>query len=281
MLNLKKKIWIVKQKEIGKLTDSEIASVQKVTRMTVHRLWVKYNQYGEDALKDKQLGRPKQDIPNDIKNLVIKKKKETGFGVRKIEGILNLEGIYIPHNKIHEILTEVGLVEHNPKKGKRYNYIRWERKHSNSLWQTDFCWIEKLECWLCAWLDDHSRFITAMDYMTEATTNNVIELFEKAADKYGYPRETISDRGAQFYAMRGGTSRFLEHIESKGVKHIYASIKKPTTCGKIERFWGTHNRERWNFSTLKDFMNYYNHKRPHMSLNYYTPYAVYMKDFKV
>ena len=168
-----------------------------------------------------------------------------------------------------------------PKKGRRKNYIRWERKHSNSLWQTDFCWIERLECWLCGWLDDHSRFVPIADYITEATTDNVITLFEKAAKKHGYPRQTLSDRGSQFYPNLGRSCRFLEHMKSKEVEHIFASIKKPTTCGKLERFWGTHNQERWNFSSFRKFLNHYNHKGPHMSLEYLTPYEVYMRDMNV
>ncbi len=126
------------------------------------------------------------------------------------------------------MLSNAGLVEHNPKKGKRYHYIRWERKHSNSLWQTDFSYIARLQCWLCAWLDDHSRLITIAEYLTEATTDEVLRLFEKAAKRYSYPRETLSDRGTQFYANLGETCRFLEHMKSKGVNHIYASLKKPT-----------------------------------------------------
>lgn len=270
-------MWIVKQKEKGKLIDSEIASIQKVTRMTIHRLWVRYNEGGIKALENKKLGRPKQTIPKSIRNLVIEKRRQ-GYGIRKIEGLLDQEGFHIPHNKIHGILKEAKLVEPEPKKGRRYNYIRWERKHSNSLWQTDFCWVSKLDCWLCAWLDDHSRLITAADYLTEATTDNAINLFEKAAKKYGYPRETLSDRGAQFYANLGETCKFLEYMKAKGVKHIYASLKKPTTCGKLERWFGTHNKERWQFATLRKFVNYYNDKRPHMSLNYLTPYTIYIRD---
>lgn len=279
MLSLKKKEWIVKQKEKGGLTDSEIASAQKVSRMTVYRLWVKYGQ--QESLESEQVGRPKQEVSKKVRDLVIKTKKETGFGVRRIEGVLGLKGVHVPHNKIYEILNEAGLVEHNPKKGRRYNYVRWERKHSNSLWQTDFCWVSKLDCWLCAWLDDHSRFVPVAEYLTEATTDEVLRLFEKASKRFGYPRQTISDRGTQFYANLGETCRFLEHMRSKRIHHIYASVKKPTTCGKMERWWGTHNRERWNFTSLRKFLNYYNYKRPHMSLSYYTPHAVYTRDMQV
>jgi putative transposase len=214
-----------------------------------------------------------------LRQKIIDLRKE-GHGIRRIEGLLKLDGIDVSHNKVHKLLARLKLVVPEPKKARRNKYIRWERKHSNSLWQTDFCWIEKLQCWLCAWLDDHSRFVPVAEYIKEATSDNAIRLFEKGAIRFGYPRQTLSDRGSQFYSNLGETCRFLEHMKSKGVHHIYASVKKPTTCGKLERLWGTHNIERWNFSSLEKFIDYYNYERPNMSLDYLTPYEVFVRDMK-
>ncbi len=274
MLSIQKKQWIITQKKKGKLTDSQIALSQGISRRYVQKLWKLHLTSG---IQENTLGRPEVKLPFEIKQQIINLRKE-GHGIRRIEGLLKLRNVHVSHNKIHKILKRMNLVVPEPKKGRRKNYIRWERKHTNSLWQTDFCWIEKLGCWLCAWLDDHSRFVPIAQYMSNATTDNVLQIFEKAAQKYGYPRQTLSDRGTQFYAQRGGASRFILHLESKNVEHIYASVKKPTTCGKLERFWGTHNKERWNFSSLEKFIHYYNHERPHMSLEYLTPYEVFMRD---
>lgn len=280
MLSYEKKKWIVTQKNKGYLSDWEIASAQKVTRMTVYRIFNAYNKLGLSAFEDKPVGRKADVIPERICREILEQRKK-GYGIRTIEGLLSLNGLKISHNKIHRFLRAEGLVKPEPKKGRRNKYIRWERNHSNSLWQTDFCWIERLGCWLTGWLDDHSRFIVSAEYVNEATTEESLRLFEGAAHKYGYPKETLSDRGTQYYAVRGETSRFLDYMQSRRVNHIYASIKKPTTCGKLERFWGTHNKERWNFNSLQDFIQFYNFKRPHMSLNYKTPYEVYKRDFKV
>ena len=70
-------------------------------------------------------------------------------------------------------------------------------------------------------------------------------------------------------------------MKSKGINPIYASIKKPTACGKLERWWRTHNDERWEFSSLKKFVTHYNEKRLHMSLDWKTPYEVWLRDLKV
>lgn len=271
MLNFEKRLWIIKQKKKGVLTDKEIAGSQNVSRMTINKLWRVYQQRGIESLRNKHLGRKADEIPSTVKQAILDK-RNLGFGIRKIEGLLALDGIKISHNKIHRVLRRDGLVKPEPKKALRKKYIRWERKHSNSLWQTDFCWQERLQCWIIAYLDDHSRFVVGIQYTKIATTEIAINLFNESVSKYGLPRETLSDRGTQF------KEQFLSYIQSKGVNHIYASIKKPTTCGKLERFWLTHNKERWNFNSLIDFINYYNFKRQHMSLNYLTPYEVYTRD---
>ncbi len=279
MLNFNKRKWMISKCEEG-MSISDICKAQGVSRQTFYNLKEDYSKKGIEALRDKFVGRRLDSIPPKIQDKIIAKRKE-GNGIRRIEGLLKQEGIKISDREIRRTLIEKDLHIFEPKKGKRYKYIRWQRNHSNSLWQTDFCWIEKLGCWLTAWLDDHSRLITAADYITEATTESSLNLFERGAKKWGLPRETLSDRGAQYYSGPGEACRFLEHMQFKGVKHIYASVKKPTTCGKMERWWGTHNTERWKFDTLLQFVNHYNYKRPHMSLGYKTPYEVWKKDLKV
>lgn len=280
MLDSKKKLWIVKQKEAGKLTDSEIASAQRITRRHVQRIWNNYKEEGMDFLLQGQIGRKADQISKVIEDKILALRNKD-YGIRKIEGLLKQEKIIISKRKITRVLIQNNLHTKQPEKGKRYNYIKWEREHSNSLWQTDFCWISKLDCWLTAYLDDHSRLIVSAEYVTEATTDNSIRIFEKGVKKYGLPRETLSDRGTQYYAVMGETSRFLEYMKSKGVNHIYSSIKKPTTCGKLERWWKTHNDERWNFSSLNEFVKHYNEERLHMSLDYNTPYYIWKRDLKM
>lgn len=271
MLNLKKKEWIIRQKIKGELTNQEIADSQGISKRWIQNLWANHKQNGSEILNSKPLGRKADEIPSTVKQAILDKRK-LGYGIRKIEGLLALDGIKISHNKIHRVLRGDGLVKPEPKKALRKKYIRWERKHSNSLWQTDFCWQEKLQCWIIAYLDDHSRFVVGIRYTKLATTEVAIRLFDESVRKHGLPRETLSDRGTQF------KEQFLSYMQSRGVNHIYASIKKPTTCGKLERFWLTHNKERWNFNSLIDFINYYNFERQHMSLNYLTPYEVFIRD---
>lgn len=280
MLDYKKKLWIVRQKEKGKLTDSEIAISQRISRRHVQRICGSYKQKGIDGLRDKPIGRQIDEIPKQMQDKILALRKQN-YGIRKIAGLIEQEGNRISKEKVTRVLVEHDLHKFEPKKGRRYKYIKWERKHSNSLWQTDFCWIEKKGCWITAWLDDHSRLITAARYLTEATTENALHLFEQGVKAYGAPREVLSDRGTQYYAAGGEACVYKNYFEGKGINVIYASVKKPTTCGKMERWWRTHNDERWNFSSLGKFVHNYNYERPHMSLGWRTPYEIWKKDLKV
>ncbi len=281
MLNFKKRVWIVKQKERGQLNDSEIAISQGITRRAVQKIWTRYQNHGFDALQEQLRGRKMDVIPLAYQQEILKWRKKQ-YGIHKIKGMLQQNGITISKQKITRVLMQHKLHVVAPEKGRRYHYIRWERKHSNSLWQTDYCWVERLGCWLTGWLDDHSRLLTSAAYVTEATTENAIKLFEEGARRFGLPRETLSDRGSQYWSQHGEeTSLFFTSLQALGVHHIYASVKKPTTCGKLERFWRTHNDERWTFKSLERFVKHYNYSRPHMSLGWKTPYEVWKRDLKV
>ncbi|EQD28151.1 ISA0963-3 transposase, partial [mine drainage metagenome] len=75
----------------------------------------------------------------------------------KIEKYCDILGIpRIPHNKIHRILIEAGMTKSIGKKVKRKNWIRYERKYSNSLWHGDFTETPDGKQ-VIAYIDDASR----------------------------------------------------------------------------------------------------------------------------
>lgn len=78
--------------------------------------------------------------------------------------------------------------------------------------------------------------------------------------------------------MWGGTSAFDVRLGELGIRHILAGIGKPTTTGKIGRWFGTYDREAWRFETLDDFLFYYNQVRPHQSLDYEKTMEVFLAD---
>jgi len=155
-------------------------------------------------------------------------------------------------------------------------YKHWQRTHPNSLWQCDLKLVDAE--WLITILDDHSRYVTASQIFNEGTAENVIWLLDQAVHEYNKPREILTDHGSQFWSVRKGESSFDTYCEQHGIKHILGGIGKPTTQGKIERWFRTYDQEHTRFPLHRKFIQYYNYERPHMSLNYKTPAEVYYRD---
>lgn len=112
------------------------------------------------------------------------------------------------HNKIHRILTQEGLARKEPKKSKQRKWVRWERKHSNSMWHTDYTeYDDGTE--IILYEDDASRCIMGYGQFDNATTANAILVFDDAVELWRtVPRELMSDHGSQFCEDENKEYRF-------------------------------------------------------------------------
>jgi putative transposase len=146
-LNQKKIDWIIKQKE-QRVSSSEIARIQKITTRYVNMIYEKYKKYGKIIVNDP--GRKKDKISEDQKDLVLDiRSKYPTAGALAIEHYLKDRSINMTHNKIHRILKEEGMAMDEYNKKKQRKWVRYERKHSNSLWHMD--WFEYEEKNYCKW----------------------------------------------------------------------------------------------------------------------------------
>ena len=72
------------------------------------------------------------------------------------------------------------LASNDTNKQRKRKWVKYERRHSMSLWHTDWYLIEDDRWsgkWLIAYLDDASRFIVGYGIFDEATTENAIYLY--------------------------------------------------------------------------------------------------------
>jgi putative transposase len=267
-LNLRKVRWIVREMHKGELSVYKIAKLQGVTPQHVRRLHRKYGKIQLYLLNKsvclRKCGRKPILISPEETDAVITVKKEMGFGAVNIEKVLAEKGIKIPHNRIHKILLENGLAKEEPKKGRRRKWIRFQRRHSNSMWHADWTWYRGRN--LIFFEDDCSRLITGYGAFKNATTDITISVFNSAVEKWGKPREVLTDRGTQFCVDENNRYRFREHLKSLGIKHILARVKHPQTNGKLERLNYTMFKLIELKGSLDAAVKFYNEERPHMSL---------------
>jgi len=242
----------------------------EVCKRTLQRWTKKHNEIEWD-LKDKS-SRPKNiktKITEEDELKIIKIKKQTGWGERKIENFVDLS-----HTSINKILNKHKLTNPNPRRKKRLKYIRWQREHLNSLWQMDVSDQKIKDKYCFAVIDDCSRYCVGLIDLNRVTTAVVTNILDELIKIHGKPREILTDNGNVF-GLRSKHSKFDRWCRRRGIKHIRTAIHSPTTTGKIERFFQTLARELKFCKDHHEFRMRYNHFRPHTSLDRRSPSDVY------
>ena len=140
----------------------------------------------------------------------------------------------------------------------------------NQLWQTDFTYLRVIGWgwfYLSTVFDDFSRYILAWKLCTTMTATDVSETLAMALRSSSLERvrvrhrpRLLSDNGPSYVSAQLG-SWLAEH----GMTHTRGKPYHPMTQGKIERYE----------ARLAEFVDYYNSRRYHESLNNLTPADVY------
>ena len=242
----------------------------EVSERTLQR-WNKKLNEEEWDLKDKST-RPnniKRKITSEIESEVIKIRKETGWGENKISDFVNVSSW-----SVNKILNKHNLTHPNENRRKRIKYIRWQRKHPNSLWQMDVSDQKIKDKYCFAVIDDCSRYCLGLFALNNISTKIITNILDEIIKVHGKPREILTDNGSVF-GLRSKHSQFDRWCNKKIIKHIRTAIHSPTTTGKIERFFQTLDNEVKFCKNAEHFRMRYNHFRPHSSLLKKSPSEVY------
>ena len=203
------------------------------------------------------------------------------MGAQKIVAYLGMD---ISHQSVNKIMKEKGLTK-KYKKRKQRSFDPFRRGHPNELWQIDYKEFGK-GVYMLSVKDDHSSAILSADVRSTNTTDDAIEILEKAVKLFGAPKQILSDHGTQWCAAKGGDCRFDKWCSENGIEHIMGMVRKPTTQGKVERWHGTvleeaklppkgSSAEEYRKEVLR-YMEFYNNRRPHHGVGLQIPMIVYM-----
>jgi len=103
-----------------------------------------------------------------------------------------------------------------------------------------------------------------------------MQLLDTAVNRYGAPVQVLTDQ-VHSLNLQDGESAFRRHCMELGIEYITASVRRPTTCGKIEAFHRAYQTESHLFKKHWTFIRYYNFVRPHEAIKYLTPADIYLK----
>ena len=159
----------------------------------------------------------------------------------------------------------------------------------NQLWQTDFTYLKVIGwgwLYLSTVLDDHSRHVIAWKLCTTMAASDVTDTLELALAASGcttarvrHRPRLLSDNGPSYIA-----GDLADWLAERHIEHTRGAPCHPQTQGKIERWHQTlKNRillENYYLpgeleAQIAAFVDHYNHRRLHESLNNLTPADVY------
>ena len=247
--------WIVGKRLEGQSVTAICVQAQ-ISRKVFYYWWNRYQSEGWKGLEEKQRGRPGgPGLDDALRGKVVKLRERYRWGPNKIAGHLEHKGFSIDHNEAYRVICEAGLNHPVSEPRKTWGTRRFQRDHSNSLWQADFKLCND-DYWMISFQDDHSRFVTGSVKIWDPTGENAISLLERAVRKYGVPGQVLTDQGTQFKPARGGTSDFALQCHELGIEHITASKRRPTTIGKIEAFHKAYETESHLFNQHWSFIRY-------------------------
>jgi len=201
-----------------------------------------------------------------------------------------LEGLR-GEDSIAELCRKEGIVQNL--------YYRWSKEFAdrfahpttavNQLWQTDSTYL-KVTGWgwfyLSTVLDDFCRYIVAWKLCTTMAAADVTDTLQLALQASGLNQSDfdqrprlLSDNGPSYVA-----SELSEWLDDQSMPHTRGKPYHPMTQGKIER-WHLSLKSRLLLENyylpgdleraIADFVDHYNHRRYHESLDNLTPADVY------
>jgi putative transposase len=186
--------------------------------------------------------------------------------------------------KAHDLITSPAYIVI-----KANNEFKDKTTRPNEMWQTDFTYL-KVVGWgwfyLSTILDDFSRYIIAWKLCTNMKVEDVTDTLDLALAASGCDRVRVEHR-PRLLSHNGPcyvASDLGEWLETYKIKQVHGAPGHPQTQGKIERWHQTlKNRillENYFFqedleAQIATFVEHYNHRRYHESLDNLTPADVY------
>jgi putative transposase len=238
----------------------------------------------------------------DLDNQIIRQKILTihsifnkSLGVAKINTVLARDyGINISNGRVYRLMKSMHLPKMSTDKPKFKSSVndtnlvchnnlnqQFQTPAPNLVWCSDFTYIKvatKTFVYLCVILDLFSRKIIAWHVSPHINSQLAIDTLHKAVACRSRNESLLfhMDQGSQFTS-----AVFRKTLDKYNITASYSKKAHPWDNAVIESFFKSLKREQLNrmkFTSLKqvhiacfEYINRYNSKRPHATLNMNTP----------
>lgn len=214
------------------------------------------------------------------------------FGTRQMRDMLRREGWNVGRKRVRRLMRIMGLEAQCPKpnlsrpaKGhKVYPYLMRtiQVDRPNRAWCADITYIRMQDgfMYLMAVMDWYSRKVLSWSLSNTMDTGFCLRALEDAVRTHGVPEVFNTDQGCQF------TSReWTEALKSHGIRISMDGRGRALDNAFVERLWRSlkyeevYLREYTGVGHLREslavYFEFYNHQRPHSSLDGLTPAEIH------
>lgn len=213
------------------------------------------------------------------------------YGSRRMQVALARRGLVVNRKRIQRLMRRMGLEAVGPKPRlsqaapdhRVYPYLLRDVpiEHVDQVWSTDITYIRLRAgfVYLVAILDWCSRYVLAWELSVTVDGQFCLDALDRALAS-GRPTIFNTDQGAQFTS-----AAFTERLQAAGVQISMDGRGRALDNVFVERLWRSVKYEEVylkDYASVTDarvhlgrYFRFYNHERPHQSLAYRTPAAVY------
>ncbi|WP_407977326.1 IS3 family transposase [Brucella pseudogrignonensis] len=288
------KLEIIRLVEQSHLSARQTLDKLGIPRPTFYRWYSRFLAHGVEGLEERTsaASRVWNRIPADIRDRIIAlaldhadlSPRELAVKFTDTESYFVSEASVYRLLKAHDLITSPAYIVI-----KANDEFKDKTKRPNEMWQTDFTYLKVIGWgwfYLSTILDDYSRYIIAWKLCTSMKVDDVTDTLDLALAASGCDKvkvehrpHLLSDNGSCYVASDLG-----EWLEKYKIDQVHGAPGHPQTQGKIERWHQTlKNRillENYFFkedleAQIAAFVEHYNHRRYHESLDNLTPADVY------
>lgn len=212
------------------------------------------------------------------------------FGAAKITAIMKEEGYHISIGMVRELMQDMGLIsirqdakdlyDKEQKKYKNHLNQEFAATRPNEIWVSDVTYFRYKEqvFYICAILDLYSRMVVGFRISHKNSTQLTKGTFKQAYENRKPENNLLfhTDRGSNYRSKT-----FCSYLKSLGVTQSFSRAHVPYDNSVMESFFSSLKREELyrtkyrsenEFRTaVKNYMIFYNEKRPHAKNGYKTP----------
>jgi putative transposase len=215
-------------------------------------------------------------------------------GSRMLRDLLNLEGHRVGRKRVATLMRRMGIEAIYRKRNTSrphpdhqvYPYLLRHLciDRPNQVWASDITYIPMARgfVYLVAVIDWYTRKVLAWRLSNTLSTDFCVDALEEALAKYGSPEIFNTDQGCQFTSIE-----FTAVLKIHGVKISMDGKGRWRDNVFVERLWKSVKYEEVYlraYDTVSDaraglgrYFGFFNTRRPHTSLDWRTPDAVYFQ----